>query len=39
MKSRDLRIDLLRVIVMLGIIIHHCIINDFGLQNILRGGG
>lgn len=38
-KERDSRIDLVRVIAMLCIVMHHCIVNDFGLQQILRGGG
>lgn len=37
MKNRNLNIDFLRVLSMLFIIIHHCIINDYGLQNILKG--
>ena len=39
MKNRDMRIDVLRILAMLGIIMHHCIINDFGLQSILKMGG
>ena len=34
--KRDLRIDLLRIFSMLFIIMHHCIINDFGLQTMLK---
>ena len=30
--KRDLRIDLLRIFSMLFIIMHHCIINDFGFK-------
>ena len=35
-QARDTRIDALRILAMLFIIMHHCIINDFGLQNFLR---
>lgn len=29
-KERDSRIDIVRVIAMLCIVMHHCIVNDFG---------
>lgn len=38
-KERDSRIDIVRVIAMLCIVMHHCIVNDFGLQQILKRGG
>lgn len=37
-KERDSRIDIVRVIAMLCIVMHHCIVNDFGLQQILKRG-
>ena len=35
-KERNHKYDILRIFAMLMIIIHHCTINDFGLQRILR---
>ena len=35
-NKRDLSIDILRIFSMLFIIIHHCVINDFGLQSMLK---
>ena len=35
--KRDAKIDYLRVLTMLLIIMHHCVVNDFGLQPILKG--
>lgn len=34
--ERDHKFDILRIFAMLMIIIHHCTVNDFGLQRILR---
>lgn len=43
-KVRNSNVELLRIITMLFIIMHHCIINGYGLQEhlksgILNGGG
>lgn len=35
--ERDFKFDLLRIIAMLMVIIHHVVINDFGLVNVLNG--
>lgn len=37
-KVRNSNVELLRIIVMLFIIMHHCIINGYGLQEQLKGG-
>lgn len=43
-KVRNPNVELLRIITMLFIIMHHCVINGYGLQEqlksgILNGGG
>ena len=43
-KIRNSNVELLRIITMLFIIMHHCVINGYGLQEqlksgILNGGG
>lgn len=43
-KIRNANVELLRIITMLFIIMHHCVINGYGLQEqlksgILNGGG
>ena len=36
-KDRDFKFDLLKIVAMLMIIVHHITINDFGLQKVLNG--
>ena len=35
--TRDLSVDILRIFAMLFIIIHYCVINNFGLQGMVKG--
>ena len=37
-KVRNANVELLRIISMLFIIMHHCIINGYGLQEQLKSG-
>ena len=37
-KIRNANVELLRILTMLFIIMHHCIINGYGLQEQLKSG-
>ena len=37
-KIRNANVELLRIITMLFIIMHHCVINGYGLQEQLKSG-